>query len=196
MKKTVKLIIIAIVSIVVIMFSLPLILAGLGTIWTGLAYVSTPDPPKPEITYAEFPFRIEIECEGKRIILEDTVVCEFDGIKMKDVMVGGGKYRTWKRELKNGSESPVPPMIGSAPNNHLFTLREKRENDEVLEAVKYFLGSAEWYMGEPNSDANRVKFRVYWKHGLDFETEEDVLKQYGIKIISIEETPPIKNTFK
>jgi len=36
-------------------------------------------PPEPEITYGEFPFRLEYEIDGERFVIEDVVIVEFMG---------------------------------------------------------------------------------------------------------------------
>lgn len=39
----------------------------------------SPKIPEPEITYGEFPFRIEYELDGQINIIENTVIAEFNG---------------------------------------------------------------------------------------------------------------------
>ena len=56
--------------------------------------VLLPRPPMPEIMYAEFPFRIEIEHNGERLVFEDTLICEFSGFRMTGGI--GGNWR-WYR---------------------------------------------------------------------------------------------------
>ena len=62
------------------------------------------NPPLPEIKYGEFPFRLEYEINGQRVVVEDTIVCEFDGIGWNGTM--GEKYRKWKTYLASGREQP------------------------------------------------------------------------------------------
>ena len=50
----------------------------------------------PEIRYGEFPFRLEYEINGERFVIEDTVICEFDGIGWNEAQ---GKFRKWKDYL-------------------------------------------------------------------------------------------------
>lgn len=40
---------------------------------------SQPNPPQPTIKHGQFPFRLEYELNGQRKIIEDTLICEFDG---------------------------------------------------------------------------------------------------------------------
>ncbi len=60
-----------------------------------------PNPPRPEITYGEFPFRLEYEINGERKVIQDTLICKFDGFGSDE---GRGKYRKWKTRLASGNE--------------------------------------------------------------------------------------------
>ena len=68
--------------------------------WVGNVIIA--NPPKPEIKYGEFPISVTYEVNGEIIVIEDTVICEFDGVELRG---GAGKYRTWKSRLKSGNES-------------------------------------------------------------------------------------------
>ncbi|WP_350339123.1 hypothetical protein [Paenibacillus polymyxa] len=37
------------------------------------------NPSRPEITYGKFPFRLEYEINGQRKVIQDTLICEYDG---------------------------------------------------------------------------------------------------------------------
>ena len=54
----------------------------------------------PQITEDEFPFVVEYEIDGERYIIEDTVVCSFDGY---DHSAWFAKPRTWNAHLKSGN---------------------------------------------------------------------------------------------
>ena len=57
--------------------------------------------PKPEITYGEFPCVLTYEVNGEIKVIEDVIVCEFDGFEAANE---AGKYRKWKTYLKSGKE--------------------------------------------------------------------------------------------
>ncbi|MGG1123680.1 hypothetical protein ABHN05_02385 [Brevibacillus laterosporus] len=59
------------------------------------------NPPRPEITYGEFPFRLKYEIKGKWSVIQDTLICEYDGIGSNE---GQGKYREWKEHLASGKQ--------------------------------------------------------------------------------------------
>jgi hypothetical protein len=83
-----------IITIVICVPMIPWALIYLGALFS-------PNPPLPEIRYGEFPFRLEYEINGERFIMEDTVVCEFDGIGVDG---GRGKYLKWKTYLADGTK--------------------------------------------------------------------------------------------
>ena len=81
--------------LIVLMIACVLVLPWM-LLYLGIAF--SPDPPRPEITRGEFPFRLEYEIDGKRVVIEDTLICEFDGFGMNE---GAGKYRKWKGRLNH-----------------------------------------------------------------------------------------------
>ena len=138
-----------------------------------------PNPPKPEITYGEFPFRLEYEINGKRIIVEDTFVCEYDGIGINE---GEGKFRKWKGYLSsNGGDSVL-----------LVT--------DDTRMIYLFVGSAEYYMGDEKYPEKRpLTPRIYMVKLSDMDTsifsQDELLDYYNIKLISWSFTEPIVNNF-
>lgn len=91
----------------IITLSIVLVIFGfLALPWT-LIYVGikmSPDPPPPEITYGKWPFRLEDKINGQRKVVEDTLICEYDGIGMNE---GVGKYQKWKSLLASGNENLI-----------------------------------------------------------------------------------------
>jgi len=60
-----------------------------------------PNPPHPEITHGEFPFRLVYEINGQRQVIEDTLTCDFDLFGTDE---GRGKYRKVRERLASGNE--------------------------------------------------------------------------------------------
>lgn len=87
----------------------------------------TPAPPLPEITYGEFPFRLEYELNEELHVIEDTLIVEFDGFGMNE---GIGRYRRWTSRLASGED--------------LVLLLEVSDNKQIF----YFPGPANYYMGD------------------------------------------------
>ncbi len=86
----------------------------------------TPAPPLPEITYGEFPFRLEYELNEELHVIEDTLIVEFDGFGMNE---GIGRYSRWTSRLASGED--------------LVLLLEVSDNKQIF----YFPGPAN-YMGD------------------------------------------------
>ena len=78
-----KISIIAWIFTIIAFFTLPWLLIGLGGLLED-------DPPAPQITYAEFPVRLEYEVNGQKKVATDTLICEYDGVGWNE---GNGKQR-------------------------------------------------------------------------------------------------------
>ena len=85
----VALILVCVIGILII--ASPWIMLAVG-LWL------SPAPPKPEITYGEFDFKLVYEIDGEIQTIEDTIICEFDGFNIDEA---NGKTRRWKEEFKN-----------------------------------------------------------------------------------------------
>ncbi|CAM3016916.1 hypothetical protein PASE110613_12560 [Paenibacillus sediminis] len=164
---------------IVAFFSLPWILIFIGI-------QSQPNPPRPEITYGEFPFRLEYEIKGERKVIQDTLICEFDGFGADE---GRGKYRKWKQRLASGNVSGD------------FVILEKLNE---LEKIGFYPGSADYYMNDSEwYKENNSSFPNAWLvknekgdvSGEDYLEEDQLFEKYHIKLISWEPSPPIKNSF-
>ena len=145
-----------------------------------------PAPPRPEITYGEFPFRLVYELNGEEIVVEDTVVCKFDGFGLS--WGGDGKWRKWKSYLASNGEQDVLLLV---------------VNKEMK--IFYSVGGADYYMGDKKEyvyapDYTYHQFpNAYYsnRNGLSgLILADKLLDKYGIKLISFEPSDPIQNTFK
>ena len=141
----------------------------------------SPSPPKPEITYGEFPFELVYEVDGNLIIVNDVYVCKYDGIGSN---TGTLKYRKWKGYIKSSKQQGV-----------LLTEDDDRE-------IYCFVGSAEYYMDdEEYPEQTPLSPRVYdirkKKYSMDYEiyTSDELLERYNINIISWNFSDPIENSF-
>ena len=69
MKKTLKKLIIGIGIIV----GIPILLFVLFVAFLVALHIFTPNPPKPEITYADFPFEVVYEIDGEIILVDEVL---------------------------------------------------------------------------------------------------------------------------
>lgn len=168
--------VIAIIAIVLYITVLPWLMIFIGSFFL-------PSPPRPEVTYGEFPFRLEYEINGKRKVIQDTLICEYDGIGIDE---GRGKYREWKERLASG--------------NHNILLLKVSDTKEIY----YDPGPAQYYMGDMNEGVTYTQSfpdASYSEKYADGSASEgiifadELLTKYNIKLISWDYTPPIKNKF-
>ncbi len=141
--------------------------------------------PEPEITYGEFPVRIEYTVDGKAIAIEDVFVCKYEGVQksswLEEFNTGISFQRLWSGSLENHDDSIV-----------LYS------NDEIY--IDFVVGSADYYMGDIDLWTTYPCFRAiensqeisYCK---TFLAPADLL-DYGIEIIDCVLPEPIKNSFQ
>ena len=150
-----------------------------------------PNPPKPQITYGEFPISIICEVEGTTKEINDSIVCEFDGFELRGE---SGKYRKWKTYLKSG-------------NKRLVLLRG--ENAAGAFEISASYGLADYYMGdysmqskeayETSMKTDRYFGFIRWENGVQtgrIISKEEVWEKYHLKILKCEYSQPIQNTFE
>lgn len=191
------------VKTTLLLLSIPLLLAFATIVFIALPWLLIfigiqlePNPPQPEITYGKFPFRLEYQINGQRKVIQDTLICEYDGIGSNE---GRGKYRKWKERLAGGDrELPLLEVNGRTE-------------------ISYYPGIAEYYMGDLDrteeyqqtvSDSIIIEQdgiiikkdgRVFENDGktinTQFSNSNELLDKYHIKLISWDSTPPIKDNF-
>ena len=157
----------------------------------------------PQITTGEFPFVVEYEMNGENYVIEDTVVCEFDGYDLSALTFN--KPRSWNAYLKS-SEEEKRLFIECEPNTN-SVLVDGRINIESRVLLQY--GDAEYYMGDPNGKSMvyngqpRITYVEYFQTGpKSYEytstemSNEQLEKYFGIKIKRFEFSKPIENKFE
>ena len=167
-----------------------------------------PNPPRPEITYAEFPFRIELEHNGERLVFEDTIICEFAGFSTSGGISGDfRRQRHWTSRFGSGREyNTTNPSIDMLITDYVVIRFHSgspayymdRHWSEIEHGVtgspsppRIFVDNLEMRArGEFSSNSHHINR----PHGQ--ERLADTLEYFGIKVISIELTPRIDNTFQ
>ena len=176
-----------IIMIVTVIILLPVILIFLLNLfaWSGILVGGwlSPNPPKPEITYAEFPFEITYEIDGESVTVKDTYICEFDGFGRNE---GEGKHREWKGYIQSTGEEKVVLLqdgnlsLAIAVGYPEYYMSDPTESDVEYEPYVY-------YIIDPN-DIGGVSSGVI---GI-----EPILEQYKIKLIGWKLSEPIQNSFE
>ena len=159
--------------------------------------------PPPKITEGEFPFVVEYEYNGERVLIEDTIVCTYDGYDMSNnfAIFGYPYSRTWDITIKSGKE-PKRTIIEFEENSKSVFVKG-RVNTESRVIWSY--GTGGYYMGDPE-DAKTGPFIHYFeRYNITSKinmydstelTKEQLEKYFGIKLIRFEFSEPIVNTFE
>lgn len=161
-------------------------------VWIGISVLVNPaSPSSPEIKYGEFPIKITYEVCGEEKELEDIIICKFDGFES---LGEAGKRRKWKAELKSGNEKLILLKQGDEINGFEISkwygfpeyymgdfIRESRSSYENSLMCVTYLGMVEWKNGVPQGSTPSL---------------EEVWEKYKLKIIDIQYSKPIENSFK
>ncbi len=184
-----------ILFIVLLIFTFPWWLIAVGLYFS-------PAPPKPEITYGEFDFKLVYEINGEIRTVEDTIVCEFDGFNVDE---GRGKTRRWKEKFKNEQGNELYAFRAEDP---AYYKKSKSDyNKIVLENTGHYkivlgVANAEYFLGEPENKQKSpitpsievYDMRIgYYK---DPQEGNEFLKKYDFKVLSWKCDEPIQNTFQ
>ena len=180
-----KKIMILAISIPILCLFIVIVCIMLPWITIGIGIALQPNPPTPEIKYGEFPFKLTYEINGEEKIVEDTIICKFEGFGADE---GRGKYRKWKMYLASDNKEDKVFLLNVDKTTNIF----------------YTIGSAEYYMndivnGWHVSDYSIVSFDAIFvkSNGLSGTVRAiELLSEYGIRIISFSSSDPIINNFK
>lgn len=160
----------------------------------GVGFAFLPSPAKPVIKYGEFPFRLVYELNGDQIVIEDTIICEYDGI---GIDAGQGKFRKWKSHfLSSGDEVTYLGLELSRDDEKIFYMEVGDEN--------YYMGDWEEtrYEDQETKDFENtirmIPVEEWTVAGWICEilSEEELSEKYNINIIEWTHAPPIENKFK
>lgn len=158
---------------------------------SGAVFSLIPNPPKPDIINGEFPISVICEIDGEIKEIKDTVICEFDGFEN---LGSAGKYRKWKAYLKSGNERMTLLRVDETselycsygmPEYYMddlrFQTREEYEQMRSRDLDSMFIIFGKWENGELKSN---------------FVSRNEAFEKYGLKIIDVQYSPPIQNSFK
>jgi hypothetical protein len=186
----------SLIAVIVGITVTPLIIIALVVVVAKIALIFNPLPPT--IKHGEFPFHLKYEMNGKTYDVNDTVVCDFDRIAVVSESIV--KKRMWEEHLKSGTS-----RITILSENNVRSVVKPNRIDTKIE-IYYNYGSATFFMGDPSgslSEKPQIKYIETYSERPNVTvidatpfTAEQLQKNFGIKIISLNYSPPIKNTFK
>ena len=139
--------------------------------------------PIPEIKEGCFDFSVTCEINGEEETFSGVYVCKYDGA----YKTLAGEGIEWEGYVENSEENGVIPV--------------QTNDDGVVYIDLYFV--PEYFMGDPDAILYDVPapalYMVYHSDNPDessYATEEEVIANYGIRIISYDYADPIENTFE
>lgn len=182
---------------------------------------SIPNPPKPEIMRAEFPFSLTYQLNGITATLEDTLICKYTGWDC-NLEVSSTKYRTWSSSYGSKQSRPVllrlddvetaymdGKWIETGPYTVTFTLSVPNDADYYMgdsdTEPNYFGSDRDRYKEEQQERAKfpSIQYQITkdgrfvhskWISGEEIY-DSDLLTAYGLRVISWSPPQPIENTF-
>lgn len=176
MKKNVK-IILLVLCIPVCAIVLPIIYVSLPWAFLYIGGILTPNPPEPVITYGEFPFKLEYKVDGEAFIIEDVVICEYNGISPWNE--GTGRTRMWKTGLKS--------------NHSLQFVIFENDNTEI----NFFVGTATYYMSDSHGISIQPQLTVIVDNKAVVDSrKQEILDKCNVEIVNLKLSEPIENSFK
>ena len=174
-KKIIQTIIITVLIIVALVILVPFLVIG-GPV---VAEMLFDRPSKPEIKYAEFPFELVYEYDGEQYTIEESIICDYEGIKFT---LDGGNYREWDCTISD------------------HTLYGQYYLDEAKHPTLYIQIPLEgdYWMGDPNFNeefATPYLFFIDERTGTTYY-EQDLSKVIGAKIISWKPSKVLEGNIK
>lgn len=185
----------------IIAFSI-LSLAIYFLIISGAIFSILPYPSQPEKKYGEFAFELKYEINDEIKIINDIIVCEFDGYMKSS---SAGRFRKWKSYIKNiGDRNLIEEYETSSIHIKLLDNRLNNDYDalgnKVLE-LYFFGGNGHYYMndnlGHFDREAqklNEINYLYQSPDGLIGSScfnEDEAWHRYKIKLINWKVEGPI-----
>lgn len=156
----------------------------------GGGFYFTPNPPKPEIKYGEFPFSMEYEINGEQYSVEDTIVCEFDGYTVDE---WSGKYRSWKACMKNSGDKIVLYKDNDIEIFYSPCFKSAKTGAAYMGDNVVYGNADESYFSHPFPNAYYI---LPDSKRAEIIASDELYEKYNIRLTKIETAKPIVNSFK
>ena len=136
-------------------------------------------PSKPKVKYGEFPFELVYEYDNKEYTINETIVCDYEGISFS---LDGGNSRDWNCYVTNNDR-----------HGQYYLDEDKYHTLHIQVPLE-----ANYYMGDPKFNP---EFAIPYIFYIDESTgttyyEQDLMDVVGAKIISWSPSAPLENNIK
>jgi len=146
-----------------------------------------PNPPRPENTYGEFPFRLVYVIEGKTKVIEDTLICEFNGFGWDE---GNGKHIKWDARLANGNK--LTKFLFTDDSQYGIKLFDGFIEGQGGTSIIFDIGNPQYYLGyKKYTDYSPGRVSISSPLATGVISEDELWNKYNIKIIEKKLSPPL-----
>ena len=136
-------------------------------------------PSKPKVKHGEFPFKLVYEYKGEQLTIEDTIVCDYEGISWS---LDGGNSRDWNCDF--GKDEEYGEYYIDKENVPGLYI-------DVPEAADYYMGDKEY----TKEDTRPLIMYGDESTGTNYQ-ELDKIDVVDIKIIEWKPSEPLKGNIK
>lgn len=137
-------------------------------------------PAKPQIEYGEFDFSLVYSVNGEEVRVDDTLVCEYDGVsKQLD-----GVSNKWKTYIKGTDDDKI--LISENENGKIYLF--------LPSDARYYMDDPEFEMSDLQIDEK--PWFVYENNDLVSTYDEEQRALAGFEVIEWEIEGPIENIYK
>ncbi|MCM3625764.1 hypothetical protein M3194_00120 [Paenibacillus glycanilyticus] len=146
-----------------------------------------PNPPKPENTYGEFPFRLVYVIDGEMKVIEDTLICEFNGFGWDE---GNGKHIKWEARLANGNK--LASFLFTEDYQYGVKLFDGFIKGQGGTSIIFDIGNPQYYLGYKNyTDYSPGRVSISSPLATGVINEDELSNKYNIKIIEMKFSQPL-----
>lgn len=161
------------------------------------------DHTPPKIKEQSFPFHVEFSVKGEKYIIDDVVICKFDGLTHKGGWGSPAIIRSWTEQLKSTNECYYRDELIIEEHQKQSLFKDRKNLDS---SVYLSLGRADYYMGESNYKMTSAPCFYYYECFKNSSgtisaertilTEEQLKEFFDIEIVQWSFSDPIKNSYE
>ena len=134
--------------------------------------------PRPKVKSGEFNYSVTYEYKGELKTVSGVYVCEYDGVVWWTI--NSDPYVNWETRLEGELNTESIPICTTDDGGEIFIT--------LLLYPEYFMGDPEYADFEPVA-------RVELFYDDSQSDDEELIAEYGVKLVGFEYDEPIENSF-
>lgn len=161
---------------------------------SGAFSIFMPSPPKPQITFSEFNYKVDYVIGEQKYSKDGVITCNYEGVESLGT---AGKYRKWSLVTSDNKDRIV---LWDVSDMELNT-----PNGDKITEFYLDVGYGNYYMNDDSDRYNHgvidgyISYKyVHPQHNIIVQGKiknDEAAEKYGIYILSYEIDPPISNSF-